>query len=75
MSVKQEVNLMERLGDFVKFKRKQLGWSQEMLAEKMEHTGVDKQYIGKIENRKLKSISRAMIEDLLSTLGGEVTFL
>lgn len=70
---KGELNIMRKLGQFVKFKRKKLGWTQEKLCE--EAFGrPDRKYISNIERGKLNGISFKYMEILLEVLDSDIEF-
>ena len=72
--MKEDIDILDRLGDFVKLKRTELGWTQKELAEKIGMKGIDFQYISKLENKKLPGMTRATLEEFLSALGANVYF-
>ncbi len=70
-----EVNIMDKLGDFVKFKRKKLGLTQTEVASRISLKGISKNYISKIERKDLQGLNISTLEELLEALESDMTFL
>ena len=56
----------ERLGKFIRQKRKEKGWTQEEFAKRV---GLSRQVISNLENGKLESIRFVKMEQILRVLG------
>lgn len=72
----EEIDFMMMLGDFVKMKRKQKGWTQLELARKIGKDGtIGKNFISCIERKAAEGINTPNLEALLSVLDGGITFV
>lgn len=72
--ITEEENVLNKLGDFVKFKRKRLGLTQKELAEMTEIKGIDKSYISKIERKTIKGLNISTLDRILAAMNSSVTF-
>lgn len=73
--ITEKVEILDKLGDFVKFKRKNLGLTQTEVAERMESKGIDKSYISRIERKTAKGLNISTLEKLLESLDSSITFV
>lgn len=73
--ITEEISLMNKLGDYVKFKRLKKGYTQESLADRMQLKGINGNYISKIERKDLQGMNISTLETLLSALDSDITFL
>ena len=71
----EEISLMDKLGDFVKFKRLKKGYTQTELANRMELKGINGNYISRLERKDLQGMNILTLETMLSTLDSGLTFI
>lgn len=65
---------MKRLAEFTKFRRTEKGFSQIELADKIEGSGINNNYISRLENGSLESIRLPTLVNLLTALDSELDF-
>jgi transcriptional regulator with XRE-family HTH domain len=65
---------IDQLSEYVKHQRKKLGLSQNDLAMRMDNKK-DRQYINKLETKKLKGVTLETVSQLMTALNSEIKFL
>lgn len=69
-----QLKIMTKLGAFTYHIRTKKGYSQAELAKKLDSKGINNNYISRLENGNLESISLPVLAKLLDALESEIEF-